>query len=62
MIELLSDYKVTNQNVYVQEIPTVLLVKNEIASKGNDMRRRREGYEAIGEKHDELFLKPAYEM
>ncbi|RPJ97648.1 hypothetical protein BSBH6_01445 [Bacillus subtilis] len=30
-------------------------MKNEIASKWIDMLRRREGYEAIGEKHDELF-------
>lgn len=38
-----------------KEIPTVLLAENEIASKRTAMLRRREGYEAIGEKHDELF-------
>lgn len=45
-----------------KEIPTVLLVENEIASKRTTMLRRREGYEAIGEKHDEFFLQPAYDM
>ncbi|SCV43824.1 hypothetical protein BQ1740_3736 [Bacillus subtilis] len=39
----------------MQEVLTVLLVKNEIAFKVADMLRGREGYEAIGEKHDELF-------
>lgn len=38
-----------------KEIPTVLLAENEIASKRTAMLRRREGYEDIGEKHDELF-------
>ncbi|CUB24668.1 hypothetical protein BN2127_JRS1_07831 [Bacillus cereus] len=54
-MKLSSDYKVTNSKVYVQEVLTVLLVKNEIAFKVADMLRGREGYEAIGEKHDELF-------
>lgn len=39
-----------------KEIPAVFLEKNEIASNLIDMLRRREGYEAIGEKHDELFF------
>lgn len=38
-----------------KELPTVRLAINEIASKEIDMLGRREGYEAIGEKHNELF-------
>jgi len=38
-----------------KEITAVFLAENEIASNVIDMPRRREGYEAIGEKHDELF-------
>lgn len=38
-----------------KELPTVRLAINEIASKEIDMLGRRVGYEAIGEKHNELF-------
>ncbi|WIY65240.1 hypothetical protein QM004_19805 [Bacillus subtilis] len=46
------NYQVTNKyqmnKVMHKEMTIVLLARNEIASIGTDMLRRREGYEDIG--------------